>query len=80
MIYFSVFLALVSTVGIFIILPTGVVNLMKLFTDSVFWLNFAEGAISDRALRSVCLADFLYGRDQTGLSVPRCGAQNDPLL
>ena len=29
--------------GIFIILPTGVVNLMKLFTDSVFWLNFAEG-------------------------------------
>ena len=43
MIYFSVFLALVFTVGIFIILPTGVVNLMKLFTDSVFWLNFAEG-------------------------------------
>ena len=41
--YFSVFLALVFTVGIFIILPTGVVNLMKLFTDSVFWLNFAEG-------------------------------------
>ncbi len=44
MIYFSVFIALVFTVGIFIILPTGVVSLMKLFTDSVFWLNFAEGA------------------------------------
>ena len=44
MIYFSVFLALVFTVGIFIILPTGVVNLMRIFTDSIFWLNFAEGA------------------------------------
>ena len=43
MIYASVVVALLFTVGIFIILPTGVVNLMKLFTDSVFWLNFAEG-------------------------------------
>ena len=33
-----------SLIHIFIILPTGVVSLMKLFTDSVFWLNFAEGA------------------------------------
>ena len=42
--YMSVALALVFTVGVFIILPTGVVSIMKLFTDSVFWLNFAEGA------------------------------------
>ena len=43
MIYFSVFLALVFTVGIFIILPTGVVNLMKRFPASrtAFWLNLA---------------------------------------
>ena len=41
--YMSVVLALAFTVGVFIILPTGVVSLMKLFTDSVFWLNFAEG-------------------------------------
>lgn len=44
MIYTSVIVALLFTVGIFIILPTGVVNLLKLVTDSVFWLNFAEGA------------------------------------
>ena len=43
MIYLSVFIAIVFSVGIFIILPTGVVNLVKLVTDSVFWLNFAEG-------------------------------------
>lgn len=44
MVYTSVIIALLFTVGIFIILPTGVVNLLKLFTDSIFWLNFAEGA------------------------------------
>ncbi len=43
MIYASVAVALAFTVGIFIILPTGIVNIMKLFTDSVFWLNLAEG-------------------------------------
>ena len=43
MIYMSVAVALAFTVGVFIILPTGVVNIMKLFTDSAFWLNFAEG-------------------------------------
>ena len=45
MIYVSVVIALVFTVGVFIILPTGVVSLMKLFTGSIFWLNFAEGAM-----------------------------------
>ncbi|MBQ9015071.1 MAG: DUF1385 domain-containing protein [Firmicutes bacterium] len=45
MLYSSVVLALAFTIGIFIILPTGVVNLMKAFTDSVFWLNFVEGAL-----------------------------------
>ena len=43
MMYMSVVLALAFTVGVFIILPTGVVSVMKLFTDSIFWLNFAEG-------------------------------------
>lgn len=45
MIYLSVALALVFTVGIFIILPTGAVGLMKMVTDSIFWLNFVEGAV-----------------------------------
>ena len=43
MIYASVIFAIIFSVGIFIILPTGVVNLMKHFTQSVFWLNFTEG-------------------------------------
>ncbi len=43
MIYISVIIAIAFSVGVFIILPTGVVSLMKLFTDSVFWLNFTEG-------------------------------------
>ena len=43
--YSSVVLALAFTIGIFIILPTGAVNLMKFFTDSVFWLNFTEGLL-----------------------------------
>ncbi|NLD19712.1 MAG: DUF1385 domain-containing protein [Clostridiales bacterium] len=43
MIYTSVVIAIVFSVGIFIILPTGVVSIIKLFTDSIFWLNFAEG-------------------------------------
>ncbi len=41
--YSSVILALAFTVGIFIILPTGAVSLMKFITTNVFWLNFAEG-------------------------------------
>ena len=41
--YTSVILALAFTVGIFIILPTGAVSLMKFITTNVFWLNFAEG-------------------------------------
>lgn len=45
MLYSSVILALAFTIGIFIILPTGAVNLMKHFTDSVFWLNFVEGVL-----------------------------------
>ena len=45
MIYVSVAVALAFTVGVFIILPTGVVSLLKLVTASVFWLNFAEGAM-----------------------------------
>lgn len=43
MIYTSVVIAILFTVGIFIIMPTGVVNLMRLVTDSPFWLNVAEG-------------------------------------
>lgn len=43
MIALSVIMALAFTVGVFIILPTGAVSIMKLFTDSVFWLNFVEG-------------------------------------
>lgn len=45
MIYSSVILALIFTIGVFIILPTGAVNLMKHFTDSAFWLNFVEGVL-----------------------------------
>lgn len=45
MMYLSMVLALAFTIGVFIILPTGVVNLIGLVTDSVFWLNFAEGAV-----------------------------------
>lgn len=36
MLYSSVVIALIFSVGVFIILPTGVVNLLKLVTDSVF--------------------------------------------
>lgn len=45
MLYTSVVIALAFTVGVFIILPTGAVNLMKHVTDSVFWLNFVEGVL-----------------------------------
>ena len=45
MLYSSVAVAIVLSVGLFIIAPTWVVNLMKHFTDSIFWLNFVEGAL-----------------------------------
>lgn len=45
MLYSSVVIALVFSIGVFIILPTGVVNLLKLVTDSIFWLNFVEGVV-----------------------------------
>ena len=61
MVYTSVIIALLFTVGIFIILPTGVVNLLKLFTDSIFWLNFAEGAFRISAVCSLRMGDFSYG-------------------
>lgn len=43
--YSSVVLALAFTIGIFIVLPTGAVNLLEFFTDSIFWLNFTEGVL-----------------------------------
>ena len=45
MLYSSVIIALAFTIGIFIILPTGAVNLMKHFTESPFWLNLVEGVL-----------------------------------
>jgi uncharacterized protein YqhQ len=45
MLYSSVVIALLFSIGIFIILPTGVVNLLKYVTDSALWLNFAEGVV-----------------------------------
>lgn len=45
MLYSSVVIALAFSIGVFIILPTGFVNLLKLVTDSIFWLNFAEGVV-----------------------------------
>lgn len=45
MLYSSVIIALAFTVGVFIILPTGAVNLMKHVTGSSFWLNLVEGAL-----------------------------------
>lgn len=45
MLYSAVVIAILFTVGVFIILPTGVVSVLKLVTDSIFWLNFAEGAV-----------------------------------
>ncbi len=45
MLYSSVVVALAFTIGVFIILPTGAVNLLKHFTDSVFLLNFVEGLL-----------------------------------
>ena len=45
MLYASVVVALIFAIGIFIIAPTWVVNLMKYFTDSVLWLNLVEGVL-----------------------------------
>ena len=45
MLYTSVVFALAFTIGIFIILPTGVVNLMKLVTENPFWLNLVESVL-----------------------------------
>lgn len=45
MIYFSVLLAIVMTVGIFILLPTVVCNWLSALTDSYILLNLAEGIL-----------------------------------
>ena len=45
LVYTSVIIALIFTIGVFIILPTGAVAIMKLFTQSVFWLNLVEGLL-----------------------------------
>lgn len=45
LVYTSVIIALAFTIGVFIILPTGAVAIMKLFTQSVFWLNLVEGLL-----------------------------------
>lgn len=45
MIYMSVLLAIVMTVGIFILLPTFAVNWLACFTDSYILLNLAEGIL-----------------------------------
>lgn len=45
MLYFSVILALVFTVGVFIIAPTAAVNLLKMITENEVVLNLAEGIL-----------------------------------
>lgn len=45
MLYFSVILALIFTVGIFIIAPTAAVNLLKHITKNEVILNLAEGVL-----------------------------------
>lgn len=45
MIYLSVFLALVMTIGIFILLPTVIANLVKPLVDSDFVFNLIEGVM-----------------------------------
>ena len=45
MLYFSVILALIFTVGIFIIAPTAAVNLLKHITKNQVTLNLAEGVL-----------------------------------
>lgn len=45
MIYFSVILSIILTVGIFILLPTAVVNFLGRFTENAFLLNLAEGIL-----------------------------------
>lgn len=45
MLYFSVILAIIFTVGIFIIAPTAVVNLLKLVTRNEVILNLSEGVL-----------------------------------
>lgn len=45
MLYLSVILAIAFTVGIFIILPTWVINLLGLLTKSEIMLNIAEGIL-----------------------------------
>ena len=45
MITFSVILAIIMSVGIFILLPTVVVSWLKHFTENAFLLNLAEGVL-----------------------------------
>lgn len=45
LIYFSMFIALVFSVLLFILLPTFLGGILKRFTDSVMVLNFAEGLV-----------------------------------
>lgn len=45
MIYFSVFIALVFSVGFFILLPTALVGWLKAFTDNRFILSLCEGLV-----------------------------------
>lgn len=45
MLYFSVFLAVLFTVGLFIILPTWVVSIFGLLTESEIALNLMEGVL-----------------------------------
>ena len=45
MMYFSVVLAIILTVGLFIILPTALLNFMQRFTESEILLNLIEGVL-----------------------------------
>jgi uncharacterized protein YqhQ len=45
MLYGSVVIALLFTIGVFIILPTWLVNIMRNFTDSALLLNIFEGVL-----------------------------------
>ena len=45
LIYTSVLLALVFSIGVFILFPTWVASLAKVVSTNVFWINFVEGAL-----------------------------------
>ncbi len=80
LLYTSVIIALVVSVGVFVLLPTWVVGLCHAFTENAILLNLIEGVLRIAMFVAYVAVIARMPDIRRVFSVPRCGTSDDSLL